>query len=74
MATMTEGEDRLSTWLDANFQREKNRNDPNTIFKRKLLIKMRQTVKRFTDFTKENELELKRDIIKVVFQRQSICN
>ena len=59
MATMTEGEDRLSTWLDANFQREKSRNDPNTIFKRKLLIKMRQTVKRFTDFTKENELELK---------------
>ena len=55
---MAEGQERLSAYLDETFQREKKQNDPNTIFKRKLLMKTRQTVKRFTDFAKENGLEL----------------
>ena len=52
--TMTEGMNRLDDYLEANFQRQKNKNDPNTILKRKLLMKNRQIIKRFTDFVKES--------------------
>ena len=45
---------RLDDYLEATFKREKAKNDPNTILKRKLLMKNRQIIKRFTDFVKES--------------------
>jgi len=59
--TMTEGMNRLDDYLEATFQRQKSNNDPNTILKRKLLMKNRQIIKRFTDFVKTGHKCLQTD-------------
>merc|ERR1712203_1246706 len=40
----------MEAWLEDNYPRERPRNDPNTIMKRKLLMKQGQLIKRFNDF------------------------